>query len=194
MVRNLFASLSFLTLLVSCIGTNAGVALTYRVDPAFTPAETNLISHALSAWSTASVFRLQRSPDGSYTVLKMDPGDGFTGYYEVHRKVIKVHPRLDGDSFARVILHEVGHSIGVGHTVSGVMTPDAEIACITKEDYRECERVGACGETGRHVLCIGNGAAELAEEGGIPSDSVQEDLRARIANPGVHCRTGLAGR
>lgn len=45
------------------------------------------------------------------------------GYFEVYETIIGVNRLLDSVMFQCIVLHELGHAMGLGHTKYGVMAP-----------------------------------------------------------------------
>jgi Zn-dependent peptidase ImmA (M78 family) len=57
--------------------------------------------------------------NGGGTVMLAQTQTG--GYFEVYETVIGINRMLDSVMFQCVVLHELGHALGLGHTETGIM-------------------------------------------------------------------------
>lgn len=138
-------------------------ARVYAISPAYGTAEQATILRACDTWRSAM-------PGLKYTlrceVRDTLPGDhafiqpvtieamntkwgghysGFT--YAGTPNHIDTAPPARADWFYRMMLHEIGHSLGLHHIDSegcNVMTAEACSYTFTEEDIQECKNVGAC--------------------------------------------------
>lgn len=60
------------------------------------------------------------------------------------RRLIQIDPATPDEEYKYVILHEMGHSIGLDHTSQGIMCPGSGATEFSFEDIAECRRVHAC--------------------------------------------------
>jgi hypothetical protein len=147
--------------LVGCGHSDATVQLDATLDDA----DQGEVRRAGSAWGGVAASQFRFSDHGDWLVIRADVPDGFNGYTEPDRKIIRIRPEVPTDLVYTVAVHELGHVLKLEHTCvspnphvsaaapgappcgdvsHGVMDPDNGANTIGSADLEECRRVGAC--------------------------------------------------
>lgn len=150
--------------LVGCAAPAAEPApscdLAYVVQDGFSPAQRATIERSLARWSAMTGKALCVSADGERSFRLVPVGSvehrGFVA--DVRQDVwavndgardivVVAHPDLDA-AFEHVIMHEIGHGLGLGHLKRGergIMANDGSVETNASDsDLAECRRVKAC--------------------------------------------------
>lgn len=114
----------------------------YQIDPAFTPSERNEIVQAAEQWNAITRPDHRIRFDGArWYIAKESPVAGYDGWTNAATKRVSLNPQRPVYTLA---LHEFGHTLGLNHTINGVMHPTATSTIFSAEDIAECIRVNAC--------------------------------------------------
>jgi hypothetical protein len=116
----------------------------FTISPSFTAEEREALTRAADAWNRVAPARIALE-GGAWRVERRRPPDGYIGWTDAHAHVVVIDPKLEGETFYAAVLHEFGHSIGLGHIKeAGVMNPVVGATDFSAADMAECRRVGAC--------------------------------------------------
>lgn len=143
--RLVFLQLCLVALLLWSCAPHDDMTRRYDFDSEFSTEEQVIIQQSLAKWSEVSVYHMYRGA-GGVTIRKLESDTAGKWYGGGRLIVVAPWVSQDPELFRAVVMHEIGHSIGLGHTTSGVMFPSTDGSRITEVDLAECRRVGACGE------------------------------------------------
>lgn len=145
-----------LTVLLLALLCACAPSYRFRVDPRFEPIEVRGIEKAVYTWNVLPGFRHRITLDtkGNWQVLKEEgpkskQDDGMPIDYDWNgecsrsKRTVWIHPQSSEDEYP-VMLHELGHAVGMKHTTTGVMMAYTVSVEFTPEVMAECKRVGAC--------------------------------------------------
>jgi hypothetical protein len=136
-----------------------------ELDSTLSSADQSEVRRAGGTWDGVTDSKVRFSDRGDWLVIRADVPDGFYGYTEPDRRLIRIKADVPTDTIYVVAIHELGHALKLEHTCvspdprmtkaapgaplcgntsHGVMDPIHARAEMGWEDLRECRRVGAC--------------------------------------------------
>lgn len=129
-------------------------SISFTVHPSF-GSLAPLVHAAGAKWSGITVEPVRFDDEDDpwpWIILRADPPPGYTGWYDARRRVIFVSSYVEDWLVYNIVLHEIGHALGLQHGASGVMCgADRSTDCPTPgatefsaEDRAECHRVRRC--------------------------------------------------
>ena len=160
----LAATLGLLCLSVSAGGCaspgamddESSVAVAMTIDPTeWTDTQLVSIFHAADRWNTLGGHQLVQltvvdGPRARHHIRPATLPEHYSGMHSPALDTIRIDVSQAEDNFETVVVHELGHAMGMEHIpVAGIMytVVDGSIRDFTAADRGECERVGWCGET-----------------------------------------------
>jgi hypothetical protein len=126
----------------------AAVDHTVSVDPSFSEAQSRQIAEAVECWNQVAIDRITIVPNGHTVILRergpivCGPAKSALGCYRPREGQIAIHENLR--NVRPVVLHELGHMLGMSHVEGGIMSTNLYLTAINAVDIAECRRIGAC--------------------------------------------------
>jgi hypothetical protein len=116
----------------------------FTIDAAsFTEAQRSTITRAGSAWDDMLTAPITFD-GGDWRMVRGTPPPGFVAWTDAGARLVTIGDVKDDDLY-RVVLHELGHSVGFfHHDAPGVMNPHANASTFTDADRAECPSVRRC--------------------------------------------------
>jgi hypothetical protein len=139
MMRALILSLS----LIGCRPGGPRLGVDYNA----TQEQREAVIHCVGLWNgiIEDKIRFADDDDVDEHIMFGDTRMGRLGCYRRHEHRIIVAQGLDRELTTRVVCHEIGHMLGLGHTRCGVMTGEGTPALeFCADDLEECAEEGAC--------------------------------------------------
>ena len=134
-------------------GFDSTVASTLTFDPSeWTDPQVASIYHAASRWNALAGHELVQiqAVDGTRPEHHIRPAtlpEHYSGMHSPGLDTIRIDVSQADDNFETVVVHELGHAMGMEHiAAAGIMykVVDGSIRDFTQADHQECERTGWC--------------------------------------------------
>jgi hypothetical protein len=146
-VQRLICAVALALFAISC----AHEPPAFCVDASFTTEQRADIADGAAQWNAVATERI--TLDGEdWRIVLGDTPVGETGFTDREHRTVVVRRDLSAKIFRRVVVHELGHVLGLEHLgehEKGVMTwnvgdDNRATDTLTRADVAECRRVGAC--------------------------------------------------
>lgn len=156
MIERLFSVLAALVFVLLVGASCASDGPSFLLDPMMTSRQERMTRAAAAKWN--GVVFAPLSVDGGDWYIELAPPvcldcplgrcagctHGSRDPVPELRRLIQIDPATPDGEYKFVVLHEMGHSIGLGHTSKGIMSPGSGATEFSFEDIAECRRVHAC--------------------------------------------------
>lgn len=134
-------------------GFDETTAIAMTIDPTeWTDAQLAALYRAAERWNALGGRELVRlevadGPRARHHIRPASLPEHFSGMHSPALDTIRIDVSQAEDNFETVVVHELGHAMGMEHIpVAGIMytVVDGSIVDFTDADHAECERVGWC--------------------------------------------------
>lgn len=147
-MRHLLAFALALATLLACIAPSGSSPVVLAIDPRAAPWQRAGVREMAARWNDLAIDRITVAEPGPWRLVLDAPPEPYWGWTDYSAQIILVRPDLDDYAFRRVVLHELGHALGLclwKHTTDGgVMTAGSGALEFSAGDRAECRRVNAC--------------------------------------------------
>lgn len=115
----------------------------FSIDSSWSESQRSTIASAGAKWN-----ELLDEPitfdGGSWLITRGDVPTGYAAWTDADRRVVTIAQSVSDDELYRIVVHELGHSVGfVHHAEPGVMNPRPDLE-FTDADRAECATVRRC--------------------------------------------------
>ncbi|HEY8075855.1 MAG TPA: hypothetical protein VIF62_17130 [Labilithrix sp.] len=134
--------------MVATIGAAAAVSCApddraFTIDPVFTETQRSTIASAGAKWNELLDETISFD-GGSWRITRGAVPEGYAAWTDADQRLVTIAPHVSDDDLYRIVVHELGHSVGfVHHAEPGVMNPEPGPE-FTDADRAECATVRRC--------------------------------------------------